>query len=157
LAERFEEAAEVRNRLSSYIRGTARAQRITAITRVSQIVTALKIPDINKWEFVVIRYGRLVGSALSAPGVALAQTIESLTLSAEVVVPEESVLPASTHEEIEILLNYLESPGLRLVEVIGEWKLPIYGSANARASLADLRKSYESDNRWLAATQFDSN
>jgi DNA polymerase-3 subunit epsilon len=157
VAERFEEAAEVRNRLSSYIRGTARAQRITAITRVSQIVTALKFLDSNKWEFVVIRYGRLVASALSAPGVALAQTIESLTLSAEVVVPEESVLPASTHEEIEILLNYLESPGLRLVEVIGEWKLPIYGSANARASLADLRKSYESDNRWLAATQFDSN
>jgi len=157
LAERFEEAAEVRNRVSSFIRGTARAQRISAVTSVTQIVTALKFPDSSKWEFVVIRYGRLVGSALSAPGVPLAQTIESLTLSAEVVVPEESILPASTHEEIEILLNYLESPGLRLVEVTGEWKLPIFGSAKASASLANIRKSYESDNRWLAATQFDNN
>lgn len=157
LAERFEEAAEVRNRLSAFIRGTARAQRISALTKVSQIVTALKFADSNKWEFVVIRHGRLVGSALSAPGVSLAQTIESLTLCAEVVVPEFSVLPASTHEEIELLLNYLESPGLRLVEVVGQWKLPIFGSGNARASMADVRKSYEDDNRWLTATQFDNN
>lgn len=157
LAERFEEAAEVRNRLSSFIRGTSRAQRISAITKVPQVVTALKLADSNKWEFVVIRFGRLVGSALSTLGVSLAQTIESLTLSAEVVVPENSVLPASTHEEIELLLNYLESPGLRLVEVVGEWKLPIFGSGNARASLADVRKSYEADNLWLTATQFDNN
>jgi DNA polymerase-3 subunit epsilon len=156
-AERFEDATEVRNRLSAFIRGTARAQRISALTKVPQIITALKFLDSNRWEFVVIRYGRLAGSALSAPGVALAQTIESLTLTAEVVNPDESILPASTHEEIEILLSYLDSPGLRLVEVVGEWKLPTFGSAKARAALADLRKSYESDNRWLAATQFDNN
>lgn len=157
LAERFEEAAEVRNRLTAFIQGTARAQRISALTKVPQIVTALKFPDSNKWEFVVIRFGRLVGSVLSTPGVSLAQTIDSLTLSAEIVSPAESVLPASTHEEIEILLNYLESPDLRLVEVIGEWKLPIFGSGNTRAALAEMRKNYESDNRWLAATQLDSN
>jgi DNA polymerase-3 subunit epsilon len=156
LSERFEEAAEVRNRMSAFIRGTARAQRISAIVRVPQIVTALKFPDSNKWEFVAIRYGRLAGSALSTVGVSLAQTIESLTLSAEVVVPEDSILPASTHEEIEILLNYLECPGLRLVEVIGEWHLPIFGSGNARATLADVRKNYELDNSWLTATQFDN-
>lgn len=157
LAERFEEAAEVRNRLSSFIRGTARAQRISALTRVPQIVTALKFTDSNKWEFLVIRYGRLVGSALSVTGISLAQTIESLTLSSEVVTPADSVLPASTYEEVELLLNYLDTPGLRLVEVIGEWKLPIFGSANARSALADTRKSYDADNRWLAATQFDNN
>jgi DNA polymerase-3 subunit epsilon len=87
----------------------------------------------------------------------LTQTIESLTLSAEVVVPEPSVLPASTYEEIELLLNYLDSPGLRLVEVDGEWKLPIFGSGKARALLADTRKSHDDNNRWLAATQFDNN
>lgn len=157
LAERFEEAAEIRNRLSAFIRGTARAQRISALTKVTQIVTALKFADSNKWEFIVIRHGRLAGSALSTTGVSLTQTIESLTLSAEVVVPETSVLPASTHEEIELLLNYLESPGLRLVEVDGEWKLPIFGSGKARALLADTRKGHDDNNRWLAATQFDNN
>jgi DNA polymerase-3 subunit epsilon len=156
LSERFEEAAEVRNRMSAFIRGTARAQRISALTRVPQIVTAIKFSDSNKWEFVAIRYGRLAGSALSNPGVSLAQTIESLTLSAEVVTPAESVLPASTHEEVELLLNYLESPGLRLVEVIGEWHLPIFGSGKSRATLADVRRSYELDNSWLTATQFDN-
>ena len=157
LAERFEEAAEVRNRLSAFIRGTARAQRIRALTRVPEIITALKFADSAKWEFVIIRYGRLVGSALSKTGVNISQTIESLKLTSEVVIPNDAILPASSHEEVELLLNYLDSPGLRLVEVTGEWKLPIFGSGRARANLADVRKSYEADNRWLTATQFDNN
>ena len=157
LVERFEEAAEVRNRLSAFIRGTARAQRIRALTRVPEIITALKFADSAKWEFVIIRYGRLVGSALSKTGVNISQTIESLKLTSEVVIPNDAILPASSHEEVELLLNYLDSPGLRLVEVTGEWKLPIFGSGRARANLADVRKSYEADNRWLTATQFDNN
>lgn len=157
LAERFEEAAEVRNRLSAFIRGTARAQRIRALTRVPEIITALKFADSAKWEFVIIRYGRLVGSALSKTGINISQTIESLKLTSEVVIPNDAILPASSHEEVELLLNYLDSPGLRLVEVTGEWKLPIFGSGRARANLADVRKSYEADNRWLTATQFDNN
>lgn len=157
LAERFEEAAEVRNRLSAFIRGTARAQRIRALTRVPEIITALKFADSAKWEFVTIRYGRLAGSALSKPEVNISQTIESLKLTSEVVIPSDAILPASSHEEVELLLNYLDSPGLRLVEVTGEWKLPIFGSGRARANLADVRKSYEADNRWLTATQFDNN
>ena len=157
LAERFEEAAEVRNRLSAFIRGTARAQRIRALTRVPEIITALKFAESAKWEFVIIRFGRLAGSALSKPGVNISQTIESLKLTSEVVIPNDAILPASSHEEVELLLNYLDSPGLRLVEVTGEWKLPIFGSGRARANLTDVRKSYEADNRWLTATQFDSN
>ena len=157
LAERFEEAAEVRNRLSAFIRGTSRAQRIRALTRVPEIITALKITDNAKWEFVSIRYGRLAGSALSKAGINLSHTIESLKLTSEVVLPKDQILPASSHEEVELLLNYLDSPGLRLVEVVGEWQLPIFGSGRARANLADVRKSYEADNRWLTATQFDSN
>lgn len=156
-AERYEEAAEIRNRLSAFIYGTSRSQRISAFTKVPQIVTALKLEESNKWEFIVIRHGRLVASALSTQGVSLAQTIESLTLSAEVVTPDGSVLPASTHEEVELLLKYLESSGLRLVEVIGEWKLPTFGSGQAHASLSDNRKNYKLDNRWLTATQLDSN
>ena len=156
VAERFEEAAEVRNRLSAFIRGSARAQKISAISKVAEIITARKFPDSSKWEFLAIRHGRLVGSALSVNGVSLSQTIESLKLTAEVVIPEDSILPASTHEEIELLLNYLETPGLRLVEVSGSWHLPVFGSGQARASMADVRKSYDADNRWLAATQFES-
>jgi len=155
--ERYEEAAEVRNRLSAFIRGTARAQRIRALTKVPELITALKFEDSAKWEFVAIRYGRLVGSALSTPGVNLSTTIESLKLTAEIVVENDSVLPASTSEEVELLLSYLEQPKLRLVEVTGTWHLPIFGSGRARANLADVRKSYELDNRWLAATQFDNN
>lgn len=157
LAERFEEAAEVRNRLSAFIHGTARAQKISALTKVAEIITARKLSENSNWEFVAIRYGRLVGSAVSATGFSLSQTIESLKLTSEIVIPEDSILPASTHEEIELLLNFLDTPGLRLVEVTGTWQLPVFGSGQARAALAEIRKSYEADNRWLTATQLESN
>ncbi|NCV77376.1 MAG: DEDD exnuclease domain-containing protein, partial [Actinobacteria bacterium] len=60
--ERFEEAAELRNRLSSFIRGTARGQRIRSLTRVPHLIAALPLSP-QSWEFVVIRFGRLAGTA----------------------------------------------------------------------------------------------
>lgn len=157
LSERYEEAAIVRNRLSAFIRGTARAQRITSLTQIPELITATKLSESNKWEFLIIRYGRLAGSALSSTGVALSQTIESLRLTAEVVVESSAVFPASSYEEIELLLNYLESMPIRLVDIQGEWVLPVFGSGQARSDLTQIRKNYEADNRWLTTTQFDNN
>jgi DNA polymerase-3 subunit epsilon len=36
--------------------------------------------------------------------------------------------PATTAEETEKVLRWLESPGLRLVEVDGEWSCPVRGA-----------------------------
>ena len=157
LNEMFEEAADIRNRLSSFVSGAARAQRIRALTRVPELITALKFPDNAKWEFVLIRYGRLAGSALSNVAVPISQTIESLKLTSEVIQDDGQVLPASTYEEVEKLNMYLETPGIRLVEVSGQWSLPTFGAGKARAAQIQNRKSYETDNLWLAATQSANN
>lgn len=140
--ERFEEAAELRNRLSSFIRGTARGQRIRSLTRVPHLIAALPISP-RQWEFVVIRYGRLAGSAHGNSS-NYRDVIESLTLTADVVVDNGEILPASHHEEVEVLLRYLSHDGIRLVDIQGEWCMPTFGSGAARENLERVREVSDS-------------
>ncbi|MEY4198152.1 MAG: hypothetical protein RLZZ477_737 [Actinomycetota bacterium] len=140
--ERFEEAAELRNRLSSFIRGTARGQRIRSLTRVPHLIAALPLSP-QSWEFVVIRYGRLAGTA-QGTSINYKDVIESLTLTADVVVDNGEILPASHHEEVEVLLRYLSQEGVRLVDLDGEWSLPIFGSGSARQNLERVREASDS-------------
>ena len=140
--ERFEEAAELRNRLSSFIRGTARGQRIRSLTRVPHLIAALPLSP-QSWEFVVIRFGRLAGTA-QGTSTNYKDVIESLTLTADVLVDNGEILPASHHEEVEVLLRYLSQDGIRLVDVDGEWSLPTFGSGSARQNLERVREASDS-------------
>ena len=140
--ERFEEAAELRNRLSSFIRGTARGQRIRSLTRVPHLIAALPISP-QQWEFVVIRHGRLAGSAHGNSS-NYRDVIESLNLTADVVVDNGEILPASHHEEVEVLLRYLSHDGIRLVDIQGEWCMPTFGSGAARENLERVREISDS-------------
>ena len=140
--ERFEEAAELRNRLSSFIRGTARGQRIRSLTRVPHLIAALPISP-QQWEFVVIRYGRLAGSAHGNSS-NYRDVIESLNLTADLVVDNGEILPASHHEEVEVLLRYLSHDGIRLVDIQGEWCMPTFGSGAARENLERVREVSDS-------------
>ena len=140
--ERFEEAAELRNRLSSFIRGTARGQRIRSLTRVPHLIAALPISP-QQWEFVVIRHGRLAGSAHGNSS-NYRDVIESLNLTADVVVDNGEILPASHHEEVEVLLRYLSHDGIRLVDIQGEWCMPTFGSGAARENLERVREVSDS-------------
>jgi DNA polymerase-3 subunit epsilon len=140
--ERFEEAAELRNRLSSFIRGTARGQRIRSLTRVPHLIAALPVSP-RQWEFIVIRYGRLAGSA-QGNSANYRDVIESLILTADVVVDNGEILPASHHEEVEVLLRYLSHDGIRLVDIQGEWCMPTFGTGAARENLERVREASDS-------------
>ena len=135
--ERFEEAGEYRNRLSAFTKGASRGQRIRSLAKVPHLVAALPLED-KTWEFICVRFGRLAGSARSTSSIALSETIVSLVMSAEQVVPTENILPASTYEEVEKILNYLDNVAIRLVEVEGEWALPTNGSG---ASYNEMRQN----------------
>ena len=137
--ERFEEAADIRNRLSAFIRGTARGQRIRSLTRVPHMVTAFMVAP-QQWEFLVIRFGRLAGSAQGSSK-NYREIVESLRLTADVVADNGEILPASHHEEVEVLLRYLNQDGVRLVEIDGEWSLPVFGSGAARDVLEKAREN----------------
>ena len=47
---------------------------------------------------------------------------------AETVRPAPGPIPAATAEETEKVLRWLESPGIRLIEVDGEWSCPVAGA-----------------------------
>jgi DNA polymerase-3 subunit epsilon len=61
--------------------------------------------------------------------------VESLVAMAESVIPGPGPVHAASAEETECILRWLESPGVRLVEVDGEWSLPAHGAARHKARI----------------------
>jgi DNA polymerase-3 subunit epsilon len=124
--QRFEEAGRFRDRLSAFLRGAARSQRIRALTRCSELVAARK--EDGRWLVHVVRHGRLAAAGVIPAGVDASRWVLELQSSAETVVPGPGPLPASTAEEAELILRGLESDGVRLVHVEGEWSCPLGGA-----------------------------
>jgi DNA polymerase-3 subunit epsilon len=128
--ERFEEASEFRDRFHAFIHGISRGHRIRSLTKLPRLLVAKKIE--NGWEFVHIKYGRLVGSASLRDGEKHSDVINALKLSSEVLHESDRILPHSTYEEVERLLAYIEE-GVRIVEIEGDWVMPIFGPSKAYA------------------------
>jgi DNA polymerase III subunit epsilon len=125
--ERYEEAGRFRDRLASFLRGAARAQRVSALTRCPQIVAARR--DEGRWHVHVIRHGRLAAAGVIPPGADATSWTAELVAGAEQVPPGHGPLPASSIDEAELLVRWLESPGVRLIEVEGSWTCPAPGAA----------------------------
>ena len=126
--ERFEEAGLHRDRLSAFVRAAARTQRLSALTRCPEVVAARREDD-GRWAVHVVRFGRLAAAGVIPPAASAPQFVDELRASAETVVPAPGPVPAATAEETEKVLRWLESPGVRLVEVVGEWTCPVAGAS----------------------------
>ncbi|WP_244246913.1 DEDD exonuclease domain-containing protein [Nocardioides euryhalodurans] len=125
--ERFEEAGVHRDRLAAFIRATARTQRLSALTRCPEVIAARREDD-GRWAVHVVRHGRLAAAGVIPSGTDAHAFVDALRLGAESVRPAPGPVPAATAEETERILRWLESPGIRLVDVDGEWTCPITGS-----------------------------
>jgi DNA polymerase-3 subunit epsilon len=141
---RYEQAADLRDRLAAFVRAAARGQRISALAKVDQLVAARLTPDFG-YELAVIRHGRLCASSVIPAGAAPRPYVDAAIAAAETPVPTG---PGPTGyacaEEIECVLRFLESPGVRLVEVDGSWASPVYGAGGQRA-LLELRTDFTLD------------
>ncbi len=114
----FERAGELRDGLSSAIEATMRAQRLSALRRCSIIAAA---PAGGRWDVVRIHCGRLTGSASVTDGVwAAAHDLSDAATTADGTDP--------LVEEQEMLARWLETPGIRLLVVDGEWSMPVAGA-----------------------------
>ncbi|OIQ70818.1 UvrABC system protein C [mine drainage metagenome] len=131
--QRYEEAALIRNRRTALHRAASRGSRIRSLTKVAHLVAGRRTFD-GGWEFICVRYGRLTGSAVCAPGFDPEPTIEALVMTAEVLVERDQVLPHSSHEECERILDWLEIAGTQLFDLDGLWTSPVNGSAVPRQS-----------------------
>ncbi|WP_370287581.1 DEDD exonuclease domain-containing protein [Nocardioides sp.] len=149
--ERFEEAAEQRDRLAAFVRAAARSQRLRALTACPEVVAARREDD-GRWAVHVVRHGRLAAAGVIPPGHdALAYT-DQLRASAETVLPAIGPTPAASAEESERILRWLESPGVRLVDVEGEWACPVAGAGRHLDVLAEAtapaRSGRSASSRW---------
>ena len=125
---RYEEAAVVRSRLIALLRATVRMQRLSALTRLAEIVAARR-DAVGGWEIIVVRHGRLAAAATSPPYEHPRPTLDTARLTAETVLPGPGPVPAASAEESERILAWLERADTRLVETSGDWVSPARGAA----------------------------
>ena len=126
--ERFEEAGVHRDRLAAFVRAAARTQRLSALTRCAEIVAARREDD-GRWSVHVVRHGRLAAAGVIPRGGDAHAYVAELVASAETVLPGLGPVPNASAEESERILRWLEQPGVRLVDVDGEWVCPVGGAA----------------------------
>jgi DNA polymerase-3 subunit epsilon len=129
--ERFEEAAVHRDRLAAFVRAASRVQRLAALTGCAEMVAA-RLDDGGGWEVVVVRHGRLAGTAVAARTEDPRVVAAAVVASAEVVQPSYGPTPAASAEETECVLRWLERPGVRLISLDGVWASPAYGAGGVR-------------------------
>lgn len=130
-AQRYEDAATHRDRLVAFIRAASRVQRLAPLAATREIVAARRA-DAGGWEVVVVRHGRLAATVLTPRGTDPMPYIEALKATGEQVTPPSSPALAAHPEETEKVLRWLESPGVRLVDVDGTWSCPLHGAGAVR-------------------------
>ncbi len=130
-AQRFEQAAVVRDRIATVVRACARMQRLRSLTAIDELVAAR--PDgAGGWELSVVRRGRLAAAGTAARGAAPYPVIDALVATADVVEAAQPTLA----EEAECILRWLEAPGTRLVRASQAWALPAHGAGGLVSWLA---------------------
>ena len=67
--------------------------------------------------------------------------VEALRASAEVVPASLSPVTAATPEESERILRWLDAPGVRIVDIDGEWTCPVGGATGVRHELEPVETS----------------
>lgn len=125
--ERFEEAQIFRDRLSSFVRAASRTQRLSALTRCAEVV-AIRREEDGGWAVHVVRYGRLAAAGVIPRGADAVAFVDVLRAGAETVMAAPGPVPAASAAETEKVLDWLESPGIRLVDVDGLWMCPVRGA-----------------------------
>ena len=135
-AQRFEDAEVARDRLLAFLRAAGRAQRLAPLAATAELVAARRA-DAGGWELVLIRHGRLAGTAVSPPGADPRPVIAALQATGDHVrsILATPPMPAALVEESEQVLGWLEQPGVRLVQLDGGWATPLHGAVAARARL----------------------
>ena len=124
LDEKFEEAINVRDKYAYLNRAASRIERLNSIAKLPELVVAKPIGE--HWEFASIKFGRLAATNVSTATTSVATALETLDLISEQV-PNSGFLQQVNYEEVELILNYLSEPGIRLVRIEGEYSFATFG------------------------------
>lgn len=122
--QRFEEAATIRRRLETLTRTGARFHRVASLAACPEIVAARR--EGEGWEIHVVRHGRLAAAGVAGRHDVPQAVARALRATAETVPTPAGPQPAASIEEAERVADWLERPGVRLMEVTGDWMWPLH-------------------------------
>lgn len=134
-AERYEDAAVWRERLSALVRACHRTQRLAMLAAQPELVAARPTAE-RGWEVHVVRHGQLAAAASVPPGVDPRPRVDTLVATAALVTPPVLPAPAGLVEEAECVLRWLDSDGVRLVRTTEGLALPLFGGGAQAGALA---------------------
>ncbi len=144
--ERFEQAAEERDRLSALHTVMRRKERLLPLLQAPLIVATKKSTDIpDRWEVVLIQYGRLSASALVDPGEQPPDTARRLTVLTPLAEAPQFAGQATSVEETEILASWLWDENTRLLEFTGSTPLVLPRHGASRHQLPRIQSIRELD------------
>jgi DNA polymerase III subunit epsilon len=121
--ERFEEAAECRDRLMNVCSASERHHRLAALIEAGRVVAA-QSDGAGGWDIHVITRGRLV-AATHAP----AGTDAHAAVRAAIATAEEHQAGNGLLAEATLLATWLEKPGVRLIDVETSLSWPVSASS----------------------------
>lgn len=153
--ERFEDAAQWRDRLSALLRGIDEASQSSVLGQIPHLVAAAPRPD-RGWDVHVIRHGRLAGAGSVPPGVHPQPHVQAIVTASQTVAVPTAPATAALPEESALLRRWLYSPGVRLVDLqdpgAASLALPVTAAARYRNRVeVDLRSPVAGSGWW--ATQ----
>ncbi|CED90638.1 Exonuclease, partial [Actinomyces succiniciruminis] len=105
-------------RLRALLLGARLAEQARPLLTCPHLLAARR-REHGGWELVAVRWGRLAGSAVTAPGVDPRPTIATLRATAQVVDRPARVGAETSVEETALLADWVLDAGARLVEVEG--------------------------------------
>ena len=143
--QRYEDAGLWRDRLGALVTASVRTHRIRSLAVQANLVAAEPTSD-GGWTVHVIRHGRLAGVGHVPPRVDPRPQINAINAAAEVVVAAPDPAPAALTEETQLIVRWLQTPGVRLVHTDEGWSMPLHcGGALADQLRARSTATYESD------------
>lgn len=134
--ERFEEAATMRDRLGAWLACVARSQRLSALTRISELVACA--PSESGWDIHVIRYGALAGAAFSESAADVLTIAAATQATAQRFDSPAYPAPALSVSEANLILSWLSSDGVRLLETSEPWESPFPSQQSLREEIDAL-------------------
>ena len=156
-AERFEEAAVVRDRVLAFVIGNAKRRRYEQLAAIPELVAAQFVD--NVWNVHVIRFGRLAGAGTIHPGTDHREQIDAIVATAAQIHPSEVITAADVRETL-MLQNWLEQEHVRLlagsiatslpaIEPLYERFLPALAARDQALALVDQERAKFANGRRL--------
>ncbi len=137
--ERFEEAAQWRERLAALCRASLRTHRLMMLASEPLLVAASATPDLG-WDIHIIRHGRLCAAGHARPGTDPRHRVEALVSVAESVDRPTPPGPAGLTEEAHEILRWLEDGPARVVQASTGLALPTWCGGDVADDLRSIRR-----------------